>query len=397
MFIGGLAHSSVSSSPGGSSGLSDPVAIDEGGTNATTYTTSQVLYYNGTRFVSAPWEIDGSGHLLATTDNTNDIGTSADNRPRNIYTSGVLVGGTNVLVRNNSGIIAIGTSDDTVLNRTAADRLALRRSTNAQRFEVYRTYTDASTWERGVIGWYDSASDNGTAGTTFRIGTEKGSVGGTARDLALIVGGVDRFYINASGNCFITAGQTFSFGGSVNASPLIYANSTQLCLRAGSSLGVQIQGTSGADGGILNFKGHASIVSESGAILGITNGSTGPGKLAIDNVQGANLERLKMEWNTNVARIGTSKGGSGTARNLVIITDDTVRVTYGASGGETKAEGHNVTLGTTTGTKIGTATGEKLGFWNATPVVQQVLATGGGATVDNVITLLQTLGLCKQS
>lgn len=30
----------------------------------------------------------------------------------------------------------------------------------------------------------------------------------------------------------------------------------------------------------------------------------------------------------------------------------------------------NVTVGTTTGTKIGTATTEKLGFWNATPIVQ---------------------------
>lgn len=57
----------------------------------------------------------------------------------------------------------------------------------------------------------------------------------------------------------------------------------------------------------------------------------------------------------------------------------------------------NLILGTTTGTKIGTATGQKLAFWNATPVVQQVLATGAGAAVDDVISLLQTLGLCKQS
>ncbi|MCC6191382.1 MAG: hypothetical protein IT318_20355 [Anaerolineales bacterium] len=65
--------------------------------------------------------------------------------------------------------------------------------------------------------------------------------------------------------------------------------------------------------------------------------------------------------------------------------------------GDDATAGVNIVLGTTNGTKIGTATGQKLGFWNATPVVQQVLATGGGATVDNVISLLQTLGLCKQS
>lgn len=48
----------------------------------------------------------------------------------------------------------------------------------------------------------------------------------------------------------------------------------------------------------------------------------------------------------------------------------------------------NLVLGTTTGTKIGTATSQKLGFWNATPVVQPTTAVvaatrvaGGGASV----------------
>lgn len=54
-------------------------------------------------------------------------------------------------------------------------------------------------------------------------------------------------------------------------------------------------------------------------------------------------------------------------------------------------------INATTGTKIGTGTTAKIGFWGATPVAQQILATGTGKTVDNVITFLQTLGLCKQS
>lgn len=167
-------------------------------------------------------------------------------------------------ITTTSGRFRLGASVDLELHRDAADTLAQRRSANGNTLRVYRTYTSSSTFERGVFGFHDSSSDTGTVGNTLRIGTEKGSVGGTARDIALI-----------------------------------------------------------------------------------TNG--------------------------------------------------TVRVTYGATGGETRAEGHNITMGTTTGSKIGTATTEKIGFWNATPVVQQVLATGAGATVDNVITLLQTLGLCKQS
>lgn len=55
---------------------------------------------------------------------------------------------------------------------------------------------------------------------------------------------------------------------------------------------------------------------------------------------------------------------------------------------------------TTTGLKIGTsggASGQKLAFYNATPIVQPLLATGAGHTVDDVITVLQNLGLVRQS
>ena len=55
-------------------------------------------------------------------------------------------------------------------------------------------------------------------------------------------------------------------------------------------------------------------------------------------------------------------------------------------GAFTITEAKDVTLGTTTGTKIGTATTEKLGFYNATPVVQPA------GTVD-VLASLVTLGL----
>lgn len=66
-------------------------------------------------------------------------------------------------------------------------------------------------------------------------------------------------------------------------------------------------------------------------------------------------------------------------------------------GDTTLDEGKNLVLGTSTGSQIGTATGQKMAFWGVTPVVQQVLATGVGASVDDVIGFLQTVGLCKQS
>jgi hypothetical protein len=49
------------------------------------------------------------------------------------------------------------------------------------------------------------------------------------------------------------------------------------------------------------------------------------------------------------------------------------------------------------GTKIGTSTNEKFAFWGSTPQTQQVLATATGKSVDDVITFLQSIGLCRQS
>ena len=45
----------------------------------------------------------------------------------------------------------------------------------------------------------------------------------------------------------------------------------------------------------------------------------------------------------------------------------------------------------------GTGTASAIGFHGVTPIVRAVLATGASATVDNVITALQNLGLVKQS
>ena len=60
-------------------------------------------------------------------------------------------------------------------------------------------------------------------------------------------------------------------------------------------------------------------------------------------------------------------------------------------------DGKNIILDTTTGSKIGTAAAQKLAFWNATPIVQPILPTGAGKTVDNIISVLQSLGLVRQS
>jgi hypothetical protein len=51
------------------------------------------------------------------------------------------------------GQIRFGVALDTVFIRDAANTLALRNGTNAQTFNIYNTYTDASNYERFKLGW----------------------------------------------------------------------------------------------------------------------------------------------------------------------------------------------------------------------------------------------------
>jgi hypothetical protein len=67
----------------------------------------------------------------------------------------------------------------------------------------------------------------------------------------------------------------------------------------------------------------------------------------------------------------------------------------------TFADAADVAVNTGTGTKIGTAVGQKLGFWNATPVIQQasatqaVVATSGAGSLDGADTVDKAVLLAK--
>ena len=86
-------------------------------------------------------------------------------------------GGTNTnLVVHSVGSIGFSSTSsanaamDTILARDAANTLALRNGTNAQTFNIYNTYTDASNYERAVLGWSSNA---------FRISTGNAGTGST--------------------------------------------------------------------------------------------------------------------------------------------------------------------------------------------------------------------------
>lgn len=88
-------------------------------------------------------------------------------------------------------------------------------------------------------------------------------------------------------------------------------------------------------------------------------------------------------------------GASGATRPRTGYFGTSVNVVAGAvlldTNGITMGDAKNVILNTTTGTKIGTATTQKLGFWNATPVVQAAGIVDADGTLADITTKFNTL------
>jgi hypothetical protein len=118
-----------------------------------------------------------------------------------------------------SPIIDYGSGTTNVRTQAdAANALAQRNGTAAQTSRIYNTFTSATNFERAKIEW---------ASNTLRIGTEKGSAGGTARDMELQTDGTTRITVKADGAIIFSgiptsnpnvAGQLWNDGGTLKIS-----------------------------------------------------------------------------------------------------------------------------------------------------------------------------------
>jgi hypothetical protein len=316
--------------------------------------------------------------------------------------------GTSVILRVSSGFgIHVGSSPinfaanpislpDLSLLRDAAGTLAQRNGTNAQTFRLYNTYTSATSYERGKFEW---ASD------VFRIGTEKGAAGGSARALELQTDGVTRLTINTSGNSvssnLFSAAKTsqkgYSFGEDTNwglfytfgswlnlqvsslvgfrfyNTGIIEAYATDIRIRPGASSIGQVAYVSGNDVNIVTNPAGKAVISGGNHSNGNSGGAV---EIYGGNANGnANGGDVKVD--------GGALAGTGSNGGLFIGSVRTTLTTF--------ADACNIAVGTTTGTKIGTATTQKLAFWNATPVDRPDTVTDaatqdltGSDTVDRV-------------
>ena len=81
---------------------------------------------------------------------------------------------------------------DVTMARDATGILAQRNSTNAQASRIYNTYTSSTNHEAFTVDWQTTAN-------TCRVGTVKGSGGGTARPMALMTDGTARISLGSAG------------------------------------------------------------------------------------------------------------------------------------------------------------------------------------------------------
>ena len=137
--------------------------------------------------------------------------------------------------------------------------------------------------------------------------------------------------------------------------------------------------------GMYNCYGFQSKTCIDIYVTGVSTGVTVVGFQDNSSVSGST--GIKVDASSGVTEIDNNYGGVATARTIAAgAVDQILNDTTGAmslSGNLTMAA-HNIVTDTTTGMKIGTATGQKLGFFNATPVVQVAAATDLGLVLSNL-------------
>lgn len=210
---------------------------------------------------TSQWTITTSGHLTADADNTYDIGAAGATRPRSLYvgtnitfggvslgangssgaptysfsgetTTGIYktgastvdisLGGTRsyafhttgAYFLSNSMSLFLGESSDLVLTRDAANMLAQRNGVNAQAFNIYNTYTNASNYERFEASWGANVLSLRTAAAG--TGTQRALWIYTMGSAALSFGTNNtlRWNISSSGHFLAQADNTYDIGAS---------------------------------------------------------------------------------------------------------------------------------------------------------------------------------------
>jgi len=259
-----------------------------------------------------------------------------------------------------------GGAGDLFLRRDAAGVLAQYNAANPQEYRIYNTFTSATNHERGFLRW---------SSNVFQIGTEKGSGGGTGRNLEFILDGTSVATMEPSGY-FGNANVGIHFRQTGSGNRFSITSQGQVRLLHNNS--ILLNESSGGYGWVVSgaptsLGFDTGLFRDAAGVVAIRNGTNAQAFRLYNTVSGTNnvnFERLNFRWASNEFILDAEAGGTGTSLR---------------------------------GIKIGSATSSLLGFYGVTPVDQPatVADPAGGGTVDTeartainaIIDRLQELGL----
>jgi hypothetical protein len=291
---------------------------------------------------------------------------------------------------------------------------------------VFNKTTDALTITGPVIHPLGAAA---TPSLTFTGDPNTGIYSPGADQVAISTNGTGRLFVDASGNVGVGTGSPATalqvvgvgtFGNNVGGRLQVTTDSNLGYIDSLNNTSTQWQPLIERATEIQFHTNTAGVTPTQKAVIDSSGrlglGTSSPG--ALFEANGGNIRMVDtngrvylQNGNTSGgARIGV-RGASATANGyLAFETNDIEFARFDSSGrlgiGTTSpgsllhlADAGDITVGTTTGTKIGTATTQKLGFYNATPVVQPAAVADAtdAATVitqlNDLLAKLRTLGL----
>jgi hypothetical protein len=177
------------------------VLIEPTGTTSTAWSTSGTgLGVNATSAFAGnllDLQLNGSTRFFVTKD-----GDTKAARYSGLTAGYLAVSSTSCIVASASdasGTLQIGNTSSVFVTNDASNILAQRNGTAAQTSRVYNTYTSGTSYELGKLEW---------ASNVFRIGTEKGSGGGTARAVEVHTDSISRLALDTTGSVRVVTGLT---------------------------------------------------------------------------------------------------------------------------------------------------------------------------------------------
>jgi hypothetical protein len=171
------------------------------------------------------------------------------------------------------------------------------------------------------VEWADGTLKNG-----IKLNVTDTSSNASSLLMDLGTGGgsfASKFKVDKAGNVTTAGFAVLSVPGGQITNNLFYADNSQVIVRYNATLGFG-DGLSAPD---------VVVRRDAANTLAQRNGANAQAfRIYNTFTDASNHERGKIEWSSNVLRIGTEKAGSGTARALELQTDGTTRLTIGATG-----------------------------------------------------------------